>query len=74
MCDRRETECLVSSLSYSVSLENSETESMYLIVESDRYCMTVDEEAGFELIRNRLSEPVNNAASSFVLIPIPNHE
>ena len=55
-------------------LENSETESMHLIVESDRYCMTVDEEAGFELIRNRLSEPVNNAASSFVLIPIPNHE
>ena len=64
----------MSSLSYSVSLENSETESMHFIVESDRYCMTVDEEAGFELIRNRLSEPINNAASSFVLTTIPDHD
>lgn len=57
----------MSSLSYSLYLESSDMEYIHFIIESDRYCMTVDEEAGFELIRNRLSEPINNAASSFVL-------
>ncbi|CBK24866.2 uncharacterized protein [Blastocystis hominis] len=59
--------CGVSRLSYPkyeqpgyiVSLLESDSESMVFSVASDRYCLTEEEESGFNEIRKRLLEPGN---------------
>ena len=66
--------CGVSRLSYPkfekpgyiVSLLESDPETMVFSVASDRYCLTEEEESGFNEIRKRLLEP-GNQKSLFVL-------
>lgn len=66
--------CGVSRLSYPkfekpgyvVSLLESDSETMVFSVASDRYCLTEEEESGFNEIRKRLLEP-GNQKSLFVL-------
>ena len=65
--------CGISSLSYPkgeppgylISLLESSSESMVFSVASDRFCLTEEEESGYNDIRKRLSEP-GNQKSIFV--------
>lgn len=64
---------IVSSLDYSLLVEDAGEGSVSFVVKSDRYCMTVNEDSGFATIRKRLTEPMDNAKSSFVSPCAPNH-